>query len=636
MVCHLHKALILAGFISSIAGPIWAQEDATEKSDATADDNNAEAAPVLKPPELTSFVEAAYPQSAQDAGIQGQVVLSLTIAADGSVTEAEVVKSLSVELDAAALEAGRALKFKPATRNGVAIAAKVQFPYIFELAIQEPEKGILEGVVRDGDSDTPIKNAELIITSADEARRVVTDKDGRFSVPDLPPGNYKVRILADIYGDVESTEEVGAGQSTNVTYRMMPKDSGKTTKAAYSARAVVKAPPREVTKRTIPREQLTKIPGTRGDALRSVELLPGVARPPGLFGAFIVRGSAPGDSQVFLDSMPLPLLYHFGGLTSVYNSRLLERIDFIPGNFSARYGRKMGGILEVATRDPATDGFHGALELSVVDASILLEAPIGEHFSFAIAARRSLIDAVFEAVIPEDAFNVLAAPVYYDYELIAVWKPNKRHRVRLQFYGADDRLRFLFEDAIADNPSVRGTLNLAAGYNLIHAQWDWKIDQNWSLDVDFQTGPTVLDFSLGPDLGFRGDFFAINTRAEAIGKIHRAATLRFGLDISTTPVKINFRGPQPPQSEGAAPNNFAAAETVFLTEQGVAYRPAAYVELDTRLIDPLQIMLGMRVDYFKEIKEWTFDPRLLVAYELTDTFKVKGGIGTLFTATRVF
>ena len=55
-------------------------------------------------------------------------------------------------------------------------------------------------------------------------------------------------------------------------------------------------------------------------------------------GLLVIRGSKPGDSLVYLDSEPIPLLFHFGALSSTVNPDLVEAIDFIPGNFSARYG----------------------------------------------------------------------------------------------------------------------------------------------------------------------------------------------------------------------------------------------------------------------------------------------------------
>ena len=76
----------------------------------------------------------------------------------------------------------------------------------------------------------------------------------------------------------------------------------------FEAVAEVEAPPREPTKRDIEGEQLTTIAGTRGDALRAIEVMPGVGRtqfgtnpgPP------ILRGSAPDESLVLIDGAPMP------------------------------------------------------------------------------------------------------------------------------------------------------------------------------------------------------------------------------------------------------------------------------------------------------------------------------------------
>src|SRR6185295_18623854 len=102
-------------------------------------------------------------------------------------------------------------------------------------------------------------------------------------------------------------------------------------------------------------EEITKIPGTNGDALRSVHDLPGVARPPGLDGALIVRGSSPRDSDVFIDGTEVPLVYHFGGLSSVVPSETLDRIDFYPGNFGPEFGRISGGVVDVGMKAPQKD-----------------------------------------------------------------------------------------------------------------------------------------------------------------------------------------------------------------------------------------------------------------------------------------
>ena len=62
-------------------------------------------------------------------------------------------------------------------------------------------------------------------------------------------------------------------------------------------------PAREVTRRTVDRREIERIPGTGGDALRSIQNLPGVARPPGLSGLLVVRGSGPQDTATFIDGV---------------------------------------------------------------------------------------------------------------------------------------------------------------------------------------------------------------------------------------------------------------------------------------------------------------------------------------------
>src|SRR6185369_13325623 len=111
-------------------------------------------------------------------------------------------------------------------------------------------------------------------------------------------------------------------------------------------------PPREPTQRQISGDEIRKMPGTNGDALRSLQNMPGVARVGAFDGLLIVRGSSPRDSQIFIDGSGVPMVYHFGGLSSIVPSEMLERIDFYPGNFGPQYGRATGGIVDVGVRSP--------------------------------------------------------------------------------------------------------------------------------------------------------------------------------------------------------------------------------------------------------------------------------------------
>ena len=73
---------------------------------------------------------------------------------------------------------------------------------------------------------------------------------------------------------------------------------------------------------------------------------------------------------------------------------MVERISFLPGGYGAEYGRGMGGVIGVTTRKIRRDGYHGFVQLDLIDASFLLEGPLSKRTSFAVSARRSWIDAI--------------------------------------------------------------------------------------------------------------------------------------------------------------------------------------------------------------------------------------------------
>jgi len=165
-------------------------------------------------------------------------------------------------------------------------------------------------------------------------------------------GRTPASIAADGALPAVMDENLEPGQETNVLLRLAPEPGTASSQVVVTVTG--ERPPREVSKRVLGRDEIQHSAGTQGDALLSVQNLPGIARPPPFSGALVVRGSAPDDTAVLVDGTDVPLAYHFGGLSSVVPTELLNQIDFYPGNFSARYGRKMGGIVDVQLR-PAGD-----------------------------------------------------------------------------------------------------------------------------------------------------------------------------------------------------------------------------------------------------------------------------------------
>ena len=590
----------------------------------------AEKKPLVTPPKLVRFVEADYPRSEDEEPVEAVVELDIVVGKDGLVTEASVARSAGEAFDEAAVAAARQFVFEPARKDWEPIAARIRYRYVFELNAppEEITTGWLSGTVLLAEDDSPAGAVGIeILNERDEiVRDLVSGANGTFVATDLQPGKYEVNVLGGEYGDLKVQEELVAGQVTQVIYRL-----GAKKRAAYrgfGATAVIDAPPREVVKRTIDKEELTRIPGTRGDALRAVELLPGVARPPFGIGLLIVRGSAPQDSEFFIDGVPVPLIYHFGGLTSIYNSYMLEKIDFYPGNFSVRYGRRTGGILEVTTRDPARDRIHGVAEISVIDTFITLEGPITDKISISGGLRRSLLDLILPRVLPDD-IGVRQAPVYIDYQFKLNFLPTKRDRVRISAYGSNDRLDLILEEASGDDPAIRGNTEIATSFYNNQIDWTRRVGENVDQELAFNVGPTKIKFGLGDEFRLEGTFIQTYGRAEWRYPISERVRLIAGVDVYTAPIDLAYVGPQPRAQEGAGSQqgSLAGQEDIFAEVDTTVFRPGIYLESDLRLGKFTELILGLRLDYFSEITAYSVDPRVTTIFTVRPDMRVKLGVG---------
>ncbi len=606
--------------------------------EAHAQDKPGKTTPEVQAPVLKTFVEAVYPSEAQAAGQAANVELFLTIDAQGKVTDAQVATPAGSGFDEAALEAAKKFEFEPAKRDGKPIAVRIRYRYVFELkkAPAEPEKptlGRIEGWIRENKKNgKPLINVVVVLVNPKTKLKlsVKSDDQGRFAFDALEPASYELTLSRTGYETQRSKEIVEAGVSTDVRYAL----SEEADDEGFVAVARVAAPAREVTKRTLVNEELSRIAGTRGDALRAIEILPGVGRPPFSIGLVLIRGSGNNDSQVFFEGAPIPLLYHFGGLTGVIPTKAIDGLDYVPGNFSTRYGRKSGGVIEIRGKDPGQDGkLHAMADVNVIDSSAYIETPVGDKGGILLSARRSYIDLFVDKLVSNSSTS-FAAPVYYDYQAIGVWRPNARDKFRLSFYGSSDTLRLFLKNPSDSDPTIRGNLDIVTSFHNIQGQWRRKISDAVGQRIDLAFGFQKLRFAAGDSQKFVGGFNPITARAEWDVRAHKKVKLITGLDLQITPARIDYIGPAPRQQEGDPGSSIGGGNSPNSTDSVVAkqlntvpIRPAAYAEVDYSPTDAWHIIPGIRSDYYSEIDAWSFDPRFVARYAVSERTVLKGGAG---------
>ena len=302
-----------------------------------------------------------------------------------------------------------------------------------------------------------------------------------------------------------------------------------------------------MTKRTLERREIDRIPGTNGDALKSLQNLPGVARPPAIAGLLIVRGSAPQDTATFIDGTPVPIIYHFGGLSSVVPTEMLEKIDFYPGNFSAQYGRAMGGVVDVGLRAPNDDGhYHGLAQADLIDTRAMLEGPIPflKGWTFIAAGRRSFLDAWFGSVAKAAGIGATQAPVYYDYQFVIATKPSKTSELKISWFGDDDALALYLPNPTSDEPALGGSAGLHTAFERFQIRFTNDYADGDRLTIVSAIGKDRFNFALGPvsaDL----DWTLVTGRIEYAKKVTPGFVLDMGVDVYAGDYDLGLTLPTP-------------------------------------------------------------------------------------------
>jgi TonB family protein len=589
----------------------------------------------VTPPKILHFESAPYPKEAQEQGLEANVVLRLDIDKEGKVTAVQVVEPAGHGFDEAASEAAQKFLFEPARRGTTPIPVRIPYRYSFTLtpaATQEPAPPAqsLRGTVRAADGDVPIAGATLEIAAAEgEPTTVTTDEQGAWSVSTLPPGHYRITVKAPGYEPVHAEEDVVAGTVAELVYRLVPQTSG--------IEVVVRGqrPPREVTRRTLEQREISRIPGTGGDALKSLQSLPGVGKPPGLAGLLIVRGSAPNDTQVFIDGIAVPIVYHFGGLSSVVPTEMLDRIDFYPGNFSAQYGRVMGGIVDVAIRSPKGDGkYHGLAQLDLIDARVLAEGPVPglSNVNFLVAGRRSWVDVWLKPVLTATGAGVTVAPVYYDYQAYVEAKLAEKSTLRLGVFGSDDRLALLIRDPAAQDPAFGGDISVHTGFYRLEARYQADLTSDLRLNIVGSYGLNLADFAVGT-LFFRLETHPFLNRTEISYHPLGWLSVHAGADLLYAPFHVQVRAPPPPRPGEPDPGPFAARAPQTLDDQDHAWRPGVYAEAEVTPDPSFKIVPGLRADYARDTGHYDVSPRVSARYDIVHDFPrttVKGGVGLFY------
>ena len=652
---HVAACTVLLGTCSSLT---WAQPaPSTAPPPSAAPDAVAPA--VLVPPKLHKDVQPEYPAAALERGLSASVLLEIDIGVTGvvqraSVTEASLAPGLGFE--EAALAAAKQLEFEPALERGKPIPVTITFRFRFvpeaprkeALPTEQPAaaaapqtttkpptsaapkalaSGDLRGRLVERGTRLPLAGVKVTVFRGEgdsaEGFETETDADGLFRLSKLGVGDWRVLADPDGYYPLRTTESVTNGLRTEVSYAIE-----RSSYNPYDVIVDTKRVQREVNQVTIDARQAERVPGTFGDVLAVVKNFPGVAQTTlGPFSTgFVIRGSAPEDSRIYVNNIDVPLLYHFGNLRSVLPVGMIENVNFYPGNFSVQYGRATGGVVDVTLKELNRQRFGGYVDVNLFDSSLFLEAPLGDDLSVAIAGRRSYIDVLLNAAL-SDTGGSLVAPRYYDAQLLATYRPSAAHSLKAFFFLSDDRFEVIFDNpASLDAESVVTDFGLSTNFYRGVAEYRYVPGPRFENEFKVSMGRDRNIIRFGDLANNDERLYQGQVRNTLRYVVRDSLAVRGGLDYLYQQRDARAKLPElPEEGEGDGPPSFA--DTTSSSSEDTFHSIAGFAELEWRPWSSMLVIPGFRLDYFGRTGKVAASPRLAVRQTVAKNWVLKGGIG---------
>jgi hypothetical protein len=478
---------------------------------------------------------------------------------------------------------------------------------------------LLEGSVREAGTRRPIPAALVLVTGVDAEG--ITDEEGRFQL-DLgsrpAKGGVQIRVQSPGYQElVRHVALAPAAAGTTVDLYMKP--GGE--EAAVLVVRERRSPDNQARgSHRIEEREVNEMAGTYGDPAKAIENFPGMGRVKRSQGSLFVRGASPEESAVYVDAFEIPDLYHFTGSTSVINIPFVESVELVPGIYSARFGRALGGLAVVHTRRLPTDDIHGFAKLDIIDGGAYVGVPLSEKAAVGASARRSWLDAVRWGQVASgtDGDDILLIPTYWDYQLKFDADLDPGSELIAFVFGAGDRELYRREET-----------NTLFGFNRIVDSDFHRVSLKYRKNLGGGFSNTLL-----PVVGYERRLFDesdglhhrdrqtldLQVRDEVLYRWSRREKVIFGLDLTARGDLLTFGGADAWRHANTVPSADLSGEVRTQRTEMATGRltTGLFVEGQVHPLDALLLSPGLRLDgyFYAGNNELSVEPRLVAAWSV--------------------
>ncbi len=307
----------------------------------------------------------------------------------------------------------------------------------------------ISGYITDGRSGEAMIGAKVFIPSI--SKGAVTNTYGFYSLT-VPAGIYLIEFRAqgldteikeiNLTNDVKLDVELGTSlqELQEVQVNAKKGENVNSTKIGQIE---------------LQMDQIKTLPAFMGevDIIKTIQLLPGVSSVSEGGQGFYVRGGGPDQNLVLLDEGVVYNAAHLFGFFSVFNADAVKSVNLIKGGMPANYGGRMSSVLEVNMNEGNMKKFKVKGGIGVISSRLTIEGPLKkDRGSFIISGRRTYIDLLMKAFIPDTSPFNGSGYYFYDVNVKLNYKLGDKDRIFLSGYYGKDMFTYKSKD---DNFNVQ-------------------------------------------------------------------------------------------------------------------------------------------------------------------------------------
>jgi outer membrane receptor protein involved in Fe transport len=211
--------------------------------------------------------------------------------------------------------------------------------------------GKIAGTVYDAATNEPLPGVNVVVVGTTFG--AVTDFDGNYTIINLSPGTYSLRVSSVGYG-AQNINNVRV--NIDLTTRQDFKLSEETIQLQNEV--VITA------ERPLVQKDLTSTTAVvGGDDIKQLPVTE-IGQVIGLQAGNVdgrIRGGRKGEISYWIDGVPVTDVFNGGTVVDV-NPNMVQELQVLSGAFNAEYGQAMSGIVNIATRE-GTEKFAGSISL---------------------------------------------------------------------------------------------------------------------------------------------------------------------------------------------------------------------------------------------------------------------------------